>query len=237
MRTITLLALALASATAWAASPSGTEDTTGTGTTEDPTTQDPRGTTTGQTDPMGHDKDKDKYGQMGQQQDAAQMIRNWAEDSRMAAQSLIDSYGQPDVVSDEFLVWMDNGPWKKTIVYKEGISHSFPKPHKGVVEQTIGMQVPVDMYDDLAKFNGSIVIDRNAGEISARSNNEAMNYLALNLANEIVTGKRTVEDARRYFAETANTYTSGQTDNEYTRGLMFDAKKDAADKDRPFTGT
>lgn len=249
MRTMTFLALALASASAWAASPgsSGTKDDDTTG-TEQPTTKDPSRDTTGTTGTTGTTPTgttgQDKYGQMdpakdkmGMHQDAAQLIRNWTEESRLAAQNVIDAYGQPDVVTEEFLVWKDNGPWKKTIVYKEGIAHSFPKPHKGVVEQSVAYQVPVDMYDDLAKFDGALTLDRNAGEMTVRSQNEAMNYLALNLANEIVTGKRTVEDARRYFAETANAFTSGQTDNEYTRGLMFDTKKDAMDKDRPFTGT
>ena len=40
-------------------------------------------------------------------------------------------------------------------------------------------------------------------EISARCDKEEMNFLALNLANDVATGNKTIEKARIYYAEAA----------------------------------
>ncbi len=42
---------------------------------------------------------------------------------------IVDKYGEPDEVTSSHLVWHNNGPWKKTIVYRDEIEHRFPKPH------------------------------------------------------------------------------------------------------------
>jgi hypothetical protein len=45
------------------------------------------------------------------------------------------------------------------------------------------------------------MVDRTAGEVSARCHDEQANFLALNLMHDIVTGTRDVEQARAYYAE------------------------------------
>lgn len=40
-------------------------------------------------------------------------------------------------------------------------------------------------------------VERTRGELAARCDKEEMNYLALNLANDIATGKVDVDEARR----------------------------------------
>jgi hypothetical protein len=45
-------------------------------------------------------------------------------------------------------------------------------------------------------FDGSILVDRTRGEVAARCDSEAANVLGLNMVHELVTGKRTVEEAR-----------------------------------------
>jgi hypothetical protein len=54
-----------------------------------------------------------------------------------------------------------------------------------------------------------VLVDRAAGELGARCDDEAYNTLTLNLAQEIVTGKRNVEEARKFYAETASAYVMG----------------------------
>jgi hypothetical protein len=49
---------------------------------------------------------------------------------------------------------------------------------------------------NLAVFDGSVLVDRTKGEMSARCEGEAANFLALNLADEIVHGKKDVATAR-----------------------------------------
>jgi hypothetical protein len=49
-------------------------------------------------------------------------------------------------------------------------------------------------------------LDRTKGEASAKCQKEEMNFLSLNLLNDIVTGKRTLEDAKNFYAQTAEQF-------------------------------
>jgi hypothetical protein len=42
-----------------------------------------------------------------------------------------------------------------------------------------------------------VIAERTAGEVSARCHDEQANLLALNLTNDVVTGAKTVAEARR----------------------------------------
>jgi hypothetical protein len=53
-----------------------------------------------------------------------------------------------------------------------------------------------------------------------------MNILALNLADEIVTDRRSVEDARDFYRETAQLSRSGKT-SRYTEGFLFELHNDS----------
>ncbi len=66
------------------------------------------------------------------------------------------------------LMWRNNGPWKWTRISRETIPHSFPMPHPDLLEQAIDYRVPVDMFDDLARYDGSVIAERTKGELSAR---------------------------------------------------------------------
>jgi hypothetical protein len=56
--------------------------------------------------------------------------------------------------------------------------------------------------------------------MSAMCDKEDMNFLALNLAHEILTGKRTVEEARQFQAETVKAYLAGEK-HPYTQKFVF----------------
>jgi hypothetical protein len=51
-------------------------------------------------------------------------------------------------------------------------------------------------FGRLAEFDGSVIAERTAGEVSARCHDEHANFLALNLMHDIVTGAKNVEEAR-----------------------------------------
>src|SRR5690606_23126599 len=76
-----------------------------------------------------------------------------------------------------------------------------PTPHIDCVESVIDYQVPVDKFDELARFDGSVIVERTAGEVSARCHDEQANFLALNLMHDIVTGVKTAEEARAYYGK------------------------------------
>lgn len=132
---------------------------------------------------------------------ASQIIEDWPETAKMAAEAMIEKYGAPSEATPSLLIWYENGPWKRTIVYKEEIDHDFPMPHKDVLEQVINYEVPPDYFDDLAHYDGSVIVERTKGEISARCDKEGANFLALNLANDIVKGNKSVDEARQAYGE------------------------------------
>ena len=123
------------------------------------------------------------------------LIKTWPDPSRRAAANMIGEYGQPHEVTDTMLVWHAVAPWKRVVVWRDAVPHDFPRPHADVLEQAIDYRVPAEKLADLARFEGSILVDRTRGELAARSQSEEMNRLALNLAHDLLRGKRTVEDA------------------------------------------
>lgn len=161
-----------------------------------------------------------------------QMVSGWPEKSRMAAMDMMRSYGPPQEVTPSMLMWMNNGPWKWTKVSRETIPHNFPMPHPDLLEQAIDYQVPLGRYDDLARYDGSVIAERTKGQLSARCDKEGANFLAINLANEVATGRRTPEDARRMYGEQIKMMKAGQM-TPYTSGLMFTPPPSGNDSDRP----
>ena len=166
----------------------------------------------------------------------SELIRDWPEKPQEVAKKTIETYGQPDEATPSMLVWYNNGPWKRTIVSREEVPHSFPKPHTDILEQFIDYRVPPEKFDELALYDGSVISERTKGEISARCDKEEMNYLALNLAHDIITDKLSVEEARKMYAETAAAAMQGKM-HPYVQGLQFNiAKGDTADPDKPAMG-
>jgi len=152
---------------------------------------------------------------------AEQIIQDWPETATMAAKAMIEKYGTPAEATPSLLIWYKNGPWKRTVVYKEEIDHDFPMPHKDVLEQFIDYEVPPDYFDDLAHYDGSVIVERTKGEISARCDKEGANFLALNLANDIVKGNKSVEEARQSYGEAMMQMMQGSPP-ESTQKLTFD---------------
>ncbi len=98
------------------------------------------------------------------------------------------------------------------------------------MKQTISYQVPTDKYDELAEYDGSVIVERTKGEISARCDKEEANFLALNLADDIVKGKRSVKDARKHYAETI----LEMKNMDYTKGFLFQvSNSERGDADKP----
>jgi hypothetical protein len=132
---------------------------------------------------------------------ALQIIESWPEESREAAQLVVDKYGEPTEATPSQLVWREVGPWKRMVATKEFYEHNFPAPHIDAVESFIDYRVPTEMFRPLAEYDGSVVVERTAGEVSARCHDEEANNLALNLMHDIVQGKKSVDEARDYYAK------------------------------------
>lgn len=166
----------------------------------------------------------------GSPMQATQMIDQWPDTAQKSARKMIDKYGPPHEATPTRLIWHDNGPWKRTIVTKEETDHNFPMPHKDVMEQFVGYRVPPEKFDELAQFDGSVIVERTKGEMSARCDKEEANFLALNLANDIVQGKTSVQMARRQYGEAIKAMMKGEKP-AYTQKLQFSPMQAAADPD------
>jgi hypothetical protein len=135
---------------------------------------------------------------------------HWSEAARTAAQQMFDKYGSPQETTPNRLVWHDNRPWKSTAVVNEEVTHNFPTPHLDVLEQTVAIDVPPDKFGVLAQFDGSITANRTGGELTVRCDREEINFIALNLASDLIAGKLSVDQARRSMTELAQAVKSGQ---------------------------
>lgn len=131
------------------------------------------------------------------------------------------------------LVWYGTGPFLKTALARDEVPHNFPMPHVDYLTQTVRHRVPADKLDDLHEYDGSVWFHRTRGELSAQCDVEEMNLLALNLAHDVITGKRTAADARAFYARTAMAFKQGDKSSPYVRGLIFPQEANAGDPDHP----
>ncbi|MFB7157235.1 hypothetical protein [Lysinibacillus sp. NPDC056232] len=174
------------------------------------------------------------YGLSGYHPNLYQILESWTGEPKNTVYFLINKYGLPNEASSRRIIWYNNGPWKRTIVHLDTVPHNTPTPHLDYLEQTIDYKVPVQFFDDLAKFDGSLYPDRTAGETSAKCDQEAANFMALNLMNDIVTGKRSVEDARRAAVEIEKAFRLNGQFSSYTTGFLFPKQYNTADPDISF---
>jgi hypothetical protein len=159
-----------------------------------------------------------------------EIVDRWPDEAKEAAQLVLDRYGEPDEATESFLVWHRVGPWKRIIASKTFWRHEFPVPHYDSIEGVVDFHVPPENCTALAQFDGSVVVERTAGEISARCHDEEANNLALNLAHDIVVNGRSVEDERAYYAKEFLDHRRKQP-TPYMDGLRFEPRRDTPDPD------
>jgi hypothetical protein len=162
-------------------------------------------------------------------------LNGWPEPSRMAVKEITDKYGKPDGITKDELIWMKKGVWKKICINKKDTKHSFPIEHTDMMQTTISYKVPVDIMDELGKFDGSVTFDRTQGTMSARCDKEGNNFLALNLAHDIITGKKSVEEARKAYGDIVKEKMNGGNP-VYMQKLTFSTQENSADPDINTTG-
>jgi hypothetical protein len=149
------------------------------------------------------------------------IIEDWPHAPKNIAHQMVEKYGPPNEATPTKLFWYRNRPWKRTVVDRDTVTHNWPTVHSDFLTQVIDYRVPPDMFDDIAKFDGSILVDRTRGEVSARCDSEAANVLGMNMVHEIVTGKRTWEEARETSTHNTVAYNIGRN-APYAERLLFE---------------
>ena len=155
----------------------------------------------------------------------------WPATSVAAAGKMIEKYGNPSESTSGMLIWRNIAPYKRITVTREEVNHKFPILHKDVIQHVVEYKVPVEKAADLARFNGSVTFDRTRGELAASSDQESMNLLALNLAADILSGKKSTEQARNEYGKFAVDFMNGNR-TTYTEGLQFGGQYNTADADQ-----
>lgn len=145
---------------------------------------------------------------------ARRMISGWPVVSLRTAEAVIEKYGPPDLAVADRLVWYDNGQWKITTVYRD------PAEHVDVLEQTIGYAVPQEKTAALSRLDLALRLSRDRRSLSAVSESEETNVLALNLADEVVRDQRTPEEARALYLKTVVQANAGKS-SHYMEKLLF----------------
>ncbi|MDP3544234.1 MAG: hypothetical protein Q8T11_17350 [Elusimicrobiota bacterium] len=149
------------------------------------------------------------------------LIRRWPPRSRAAAALLLETYGLPDQFDENSLAWFGNGEWKRTVVHRKLSRRDGSGRTKDFLEQTVGYLVPQDKLADLERFHQLLEVSPIAGEMTFASDSEAKNRLAMNLADEIATGKRGPADARAAYLKTSRLAVSGKS-SPYLEALQFE---------------
>jgi hypothetical protein len=150
-----------------------------------------------------------------------QIIEDWPGPQKNIAETMIEKYGPPNEATPTQLFWYRNGPWKRTILSRDSIEHHWPTTHTDFLTQVIDYRVPPEMIHLVSMFDGSVSVDRTRGEVAAKCDTESANVLAMNMMHEIVTGKRTYEEARKISEESTVAYNLGRS-APYAEKMLFD---------------
>ncbi len=161
---------------------------------------------------------------------ARKVIRRWPAASRKVADTLIERYGPPHEVSPSMLIWLYNGNWKRTVIHRNGAAHNVPHPHKDILEQTVDAKVLPADSSEIMKFNGSIIIDRTRGEMTAFCESEQANIFLLNLAHDICIGRKTAQEAKSVLMDSSDFFHS-MLPNQYRDSLLFTSTVETNDPD------
>ena len=159
------------------------------------------------------------------------MLAAWPAKQRESAMMLVAKYGAPNVAGDQVMIWYNQGPYLKIELARTEVMHNFPMPHPDYLTSTVKYKVPSDKLDELGQYDGSVWFHRTRGELSAQCDKEEANNLALNLSHDIATGRRTVADARAFYAKTAMAMMAGDKSSPYLTGIMFQQNANSADMD------
>lgn len=161
---------------------------------------------------------------------AGQLTAEWSNQSRLAARRLIEEYGAPDEVRYGRLVWNRKGPWKRIVVrdirpaYVEG-------DELGLVEQSVDYALMPPPGGGRSAFPDGVAYDPNTGELSARSDREELNFLRLNLADDVARGRLTAPEAKDSYAKIVELEMAGKSSPDLHRLRLGSAPAEGAPRD------
>lgn len=151
---------------------------------------------------------------------AGDIIASWSDTSRLVAADMIERYGPPDALAPDGLGWKDKDRWKKIVVRDRTDLRVLERGPAGVLEQTAAFRMPVRRRAELAAFGRDVRVSGDGTALTARSDEEALNYLALNLAVAIGRGDIDAAGARNSYKRAVDLSKAGKS-SALMRELLF----------------
>jgi hypothetical protein len=151
---------------------------------------------------------------------AEETIKRWPAPAERVARVMLAKYGPPTRYGEDSLIWLHNGPWEKTVAYRDGWPQYKNQEEQDYLKQVIGYRVPEAKVEPILKFDPRVEVDSNTNELAARSGSERVNFLLLNLTDDIVTEKRGAEEAREFYEKTLQLAAAGKS-SPYLEGFLF----------------
>ena len=141
------------------------------------------------------------------------IVRNWPERPRLAALAMIEKYGPPQIVDNDALSWVSNGPWDDTVVRRSA-------DLGGSIQQSIHYPVTLPKLAVVKNIGGRIEYDSSSQQLSSTADVEGLNFLALNLADQVVSGKSSAGQAHDAYRRTRELTAAGKS-SPLTSALLF----------------
>ena len=135
----------------------------------------------------------------------------WPPLAQLQARVMVDKFGPPQESSVVKLQWNGPTPWTRIVV----TDHP-----RTPLEQVVSYRVPASKLAALAAFHHGLQVHADEETLAARGDSEESNRLALNLANDIVTGKMTPAQADSFFTKEIQLAEAGKA-SPYTERLLF----------------
>lgn len=148
---------------------------------------------------------------------AKSVIAGWPAQPRALASVFLERLGRPDRATPSRMVWADRQPWSEVVVFRDPMTSARPAH---LLEAVAYGAVSRARRREFAALGLGTAYDPDTGELSARTNGEATNLLALNLADEVLRGRRSAADARLFYDSTLGLALSGKS-SPYMSRLLF----------------
>ncbi len=144
-------------------------------------------------------------------------VDSWPAASRQAASALLAKYGAPDSAGAKYLSWRLRGEWTRVSVYRD----DEPAKRNGIVEDVVRFEAPLESWRDLKDLGLGVRYEAIGETLSAASASEQANTLALNLAVDVIKGRRTAREARDFYAKAQKLAAAGKS-SDYALSLKFE---------------
>jgi hypothetical protein len=156
------------------------------------------------------------------------VVNRWSPPSKEAGRRLLEEYGLPDDVTPWRVTWSWRGPWKRTVVWDSKPVYRSPED-LAVMEQTVDYRLTREQAAELLSFSRALTVDLENGELSSRADRESLNFLNVNLADEVARGRKTPAQAVAAYRRVLALAAAGKS-SEYTRRLLFTPGRPENDK-------